>query len=54
MLIENALNNFPLLFIMQQITCQQTIFYSREWRIVTFPKQIGWRSLLDIAICWDE
>jgi len=30
MLIENALNNFPLLFIMQQITCQQTIFYVQE------------------------
>ena len=24
MMIENALNDFPILFIMQQITCQQT------------------------------
>jgi len=31
MLIENALNNFPLLFIMLQITCQQTIFYVQEY-----------------------
>jgi len=31
MLIENALNNFPLLFIMLQITWQQTIFYVQEY-----------------------
>lgn len=31
MLIENALNNFPLLFVMLQITLQQTIFYVQEY-----------------------
>jgi len=44
MLIENALNNFPLLFIMLQITCQQTILYVQEHDKLV--EEVWWKSYL--------
>jgi len=46
MLIENALNNFPLLFIMLQITCQQTILYIVVQEHDKLVEEVWWKSYL--------